>query len=58
MPTSGYTAKTLATILVDECNKPLRAASPGDDTTVCVVRIRQREPMNLLFGPPVQPGRL
>lgn len=47
----GYTAKTLSTILVDECNK-LYGGKPGDDTTACVVRIRKREPMNLLFGPP------
>ena len=47
----GYTAKTLSTILVDECNK-LYDGKPGDDTTACVVRIRKREPMNLLFGSP------
>lgn len=47
----GYTAKTLSTILVDECNK-LYGGRPGDDATACVVRIRRREPMNLLFGPP------
>lgn len=47
----GYTAKTLSTILVDECDK-LYGGKPGDDTTACVVRIRKREPMNLLFGPP------
>ena len=47
----GYTAKTLATILVDECEK-LYGGKPGDDTTACVVRIRRREPMNILFGPP------
>ncbi|MGN0613340.1 MAG: SpoIIE family protein phosphatase [Porcipelethomonas sp.] len=47
----GYTAKTLSTILVDECNK-LYGNRPGDDVTACVVRIRKREPMNLLFGPP------
>lgn len=47
----GFTAKTLATILLDECYK-LYGNKPGDDTTVCVVRIRSREPMNLLFGPP------
>ena len=51
MSLSGYTAKNLSTILVDECNK-LYANKPGDDTTACVVRIRKREPMNLLFGPP------
>lgn len=46
-----FTAKTLATILVDECFK-LYNEKPGDDATACVVRIRKREPMNLLFGPP------
>jgi hypothetical protein len=48
---AGYTAKTLSTMLVDECNK-LYDDKPGDDTTACVVRIRKREPMNILFGPP------
>ena len=47
----GYTAKTLSTILVDQCNK-LYGEKPGDDATACVVRIRKRVPMNLLFGPP------
>ncbi len=47
----GYTAKTLSTMLVDECNK-LYGGKPGDDATACVVRIRKREPMNMLFGPP------
>lgn len=47
----GYTAKTLSTILVDECYK-LYGGKPGDDATACVVRIRKREPMNILFGPP------
>jgi len=47
----GYTAKTLSTILIDEVNK-LYGGKPGDDATACVVRIRKREPMNLLFGPP------
>ena len=47
----GYTAKTLSTILVDECFK-LYGGKPGDDATACVVRIRKREPMNILFGPP------
>ena len=47
----GYTAKTLSTMLVDECNK-LYGNHPGDDATACVVRIRKREPMNILFGPP------
>ena len=47
----GYTAKTLSTILIDECNR-LYEEKPADDATACVVRIRKREPMNLLFGPP------
>lgn len=47
----GYTAKTLSTILVDECFK-LYGEKPGDDATACVVKIRRREPMNILFGPP------
>lgn len=48
---AGYTAKTLSTMLVDECNR-LYGNQPGDDATACVVRIRKREPMNMLFGPP------
>lgn len=47
----GYTSKTLSTILVDECFK-LYGGKPGDDATACIVRIRKREPMNILFGPP------
>ena len=48
---AGYTDKTLSTILIDECFR-LYGGQPGDDATACVVRIRKREPMNLLFGPP------
>ncbi len=48
---AGYTAKTLSTIIVDECNR-LYGGEPGDDATACVIRIREREPMNILFGPP------
>ena len=47
----GYTAKNLSTMLVDECDN-LYGHQPGDDTTACVVKIRKREPMNILFGPP------
>lgn len=47
----GYTAKTLSTMLIDECDKQY-GHHPGDDATACIVRIRKREPMNLLFGPP------
>ncbi len=51
MSTVGYTAKTLATMLVDECDK-LYGGKPGDDTTAVVVKVRRREPVNILFGPP------
>lgn len=51
MAPAGYTAKNLSTMLVDECEK-LYGYQPGDDATACVVRIRKRVPMNLLFGPP------
>ena len=47
----GYTAKTMSTILVDKCYE-LYGGKPGDDATACVIKIRNREPMNLLFGPP------
>jgi hypothetical protein len=48
---AGYTAKNLSTMLIDECDR-LYNHQPGDDATACVVRIRKREPMNMLFGPP------
>lgn len=47
----GYTAKTLSTMLVDECDN-LYGKEPGDDATACIVKIRKRVPMNILFGPP------
>ncbi|MCI6502888.1 MAG: serine/threonine-protein phosphatase [Clostridia bacterium] len=47
----GYTAKTLSTILLEEVDK-LYGHRPGDDATACVIKIRKRVPMNLLFGPP------
>lgn len=49
----GFTAKTLTTILLDECNR-LYGGNPYDDTTACVIKIRKRVPMNLLFGPPAK----
>lgn len=47
----GYTAKNLSTMLIEECDK-LYDHKPGDDATACVVKIRKRVPMNMLFGPP------
>lgn len=54
MAMNGLTAKNLATLLIDECNR-LYDSKPGDDATACVVKIRKREPVNLLFGPPSNP---
>lgn len=47
----GFTAKTLTTILLDECYG-LYGGEPGDDATVCTIKIRSRVPMNLVIGPP------
>ncbi|HBH95241.1 MAG TPA: serine/threonine protein phosphatase [Ruminococcaceae bacterium] len=52
--TPDATAKGLTTILLDECNK-LYGGNPGDDTTVCSVKIRQRQSVNLMIGPPADP---
>lgn len=46
-----YTAKNLSTMLIDEVNR-LYGNRPGDDATACVVKVRKRVPMNILFGPP------
>ena len=54
MSLTGYTAKVLCTMLVDECDK-LYGYHPLDDATAAVVRIRKRVPMNILFGPPADP---
>lgn len=51
MSISRYNAKTAASILVDECNT-LYNNEPGDDATACVVKIRKRNLVNLMFGPP------
>ncbi len=47
----GYTAKALTSVLLDQCNR-LYEGEPGDDATVCTIKIRPRKPMNLLIGPP------
>lgn len=49
-----FTAKTLTAILLAECSR-LYDGHPGDDTTVCTVKIRKRKPVNLLMGPPSDP---
>lgn len=47
----GFTAKTLSTVLTDQCLK-LYGGNPGDDTTALTVRIRSRSVINLMIGPP------
>lgn len=50
---AGITAKTYNAMLLEQCNR-LYAGKPGDDTTSCTLRVRKREPLNLLIGPPSQ----
>lgn len=45
-----YSSKSLATILVEHCDN-LYDRKPGDDTTAAVLRIRERNQANLMFGP-------
>lgn len=47
----SYSAKVLMSFLLEECNR-LYGGKPGDDTTVAVVKIRERNQVNLLIGPP------
>lgn len=47
----GYSAKTLNTILLDECFQRYEGMT-GDDTTALTIYMRTREQVNLMFGPP------
>jgi len=49
-----YSAKTLSAMLLNACNE-LYEDKPGDDTTVAVLKVRPRQTVNLLFGPPLFP---
>lgn len=48
---ANFTAKVLASIILDETNR-LYAGKPFDDATVCVLKIKERQPMNIAIGPP------
>ncbi|MDK2981462.1 MAG: hypothetical protein PWQ55_1809 [Chloroflexota bacterium] len=50
-----FTAKIMTGMLLEQCGK-LYQNEPGDDTTVCTIRIRNREPINLVVGPPANPN--
>lgn len=54
MYNSEFTAKTMSALLLDECCR-LYGGKPGDDTTVCTVKIRERKSVNLMLGPPRDP---
>lgn len=47
---SAYSSMALATNLADYCNE-LYNHRPGDDTTVAILRVRERTQVNLLIGP-------
>ncbi len=51
MSAGGFTAKVLSSLLIEEVNR-LYGGKPGDDATACVIKVRKRVPMNILFGPP------
>ena len=48
---AGYSAKTLNTILLNECFSRYDGM-PGDDTTALTISMRTREQVNLGIGPP------
>ncbi|MEG0898995.1 MAG: SpoIIE family protein phosphatase [Oscillospiraceae bacterium] len=45
-------AKLISTIISEKC-KELYADVPGDDTTVATVKVRNRQIINLMIGPPI-----
>lgn len=52
-----FSSKMLSTVLLEQCNQ-LYAGAPGDDTTIAAVKIRKRDHVNLLIGPPAKPSDL
>ena len=51
----SYSAKMISSILMEQCCQ-LYENLPGDDTTIAAIKIRKREPVNLLIGPPSNPN--
>ena len=49
-------AKSTAGQIAEECDR-LYGGQPGDDTTVAVIRVRRRHPVNLVVGPPADPAQ-
>jgi len=50
-----FSAKAQTTALLEQCDVLYRG-EPGDDTTVCTVRLCARSPLNWLIGPPANPA--
>ena len=48
---ASFTAKVLASIILDETNR-LYGGKPFDDATVCVMKLRRRQMLNIAIGPP------
>ena len=53
--TPELSAKSMAAKISDACRE-LYMDIPGDDTTVAALRIRQRQQVNLMIGPPRDPA--
>ena len=56
MWTPDLSAKSMAAKISDACRE-LYMDIPGDDTTVAALRIRQRQQVNLMIGPPMDPAQ-
>lgn len=54
---SKMSAKAAASLVSDQCNS-LYGGEAGDDTTIAAIKIRQREVVNLMIGPPSNPNDL
>lgn len=48
---SGANARTVATDFIDHINF-LYAFSPGDDATCVIIKVKKRQQVNVVFGPP------
>ena len=54
--TPDLSAKSMAAKISDACRE-LYMDIPGDDTTVAALRIRKRQQVNLMIGPPTDPAQ-
>ena len=54
--TPDLSAKSMAAKISDACRE-LYMDIPGDDTTIAALRIRQRQQVHLMIGPPMDPAQ-